>query len=246
MRLLAPLFSLALLACSTASLAADVTDEMTQQISAKLKIVNDSIQIRSIKASPIDGLYEVEVNTGETIFTSASGDHFMLGNLFEIQGNRFVNLSEQRKKGQRADTLKRLKTEDMVIFSPKGEVKATVYAFTDVDCGYCQKLHAEMAEYNELGIEVRYLAFPRAGVGSKTYNEMVSVWCADDRQQAMTLAKSGGTVPAKECDNPVAAQYALGQEFGVTGTPALVLEDGSLMPGYVPAAKLASYLVQEL
>lgn len=242
MRLRAPLFSLALLAFSSVSLAAEVTDEMIQQITSKLLIVNESIQVRSIQPSPIEGLYEVEVNTGELIFTSASGNHFMLGNLFEIQGNRFVNLSEQRKKGQRAETLKVLNKDDMVIFSPKGEVKATVYAFTDVDCGYCRKMHSEMAEYNDLGIEMRYLAFPRAGVGSKTYRDMVSVWCADDRQQAMTLSKAGRTIGARECDNPVAAQYALGQDFGVTGTPALVFEDGSLMPGYVPAAKLASYL----
>ncbi len=245
MRLLAPLFSLSLLAISSFSLAAPVTDAMTQQITGKLKVVNESIQVRTIRPSPIDGLYEVEVNTGETIYTSASGDHFMLGNLFEIQGGRFVNLSEQRKKGFRADTLKSLNKEDLVVFSPKGEVKATVYVFTDVDCGYCQKLHDEMAEYNAQGIEIRYLAFPRAGVGSKTYNEMVSIWCADDRQQAMTLAKSGGQVPAKICDNPVATQYSLGQDFGVNGTPALVMEDGSLMPGYVPAEKLASYLTQE-
>ncbi|MEH6472184.1 MAG: DsbC family protein [Halopseudomonas sp.] len=219
---------------------------MTQQITQNLKVVNEAIQVRSIKPSPIDGLYEVEIDTGEIIFTSADGEHFVLGKLFQIQGQRFVNLSEQRKKGQRAETLKTLNTDDMVVFSPEGETKAVVYAFTDVDCGYCQKLHSEMAEYNGLGIEIRYLAYPRAGLKSRTYQDMVSVWCADDRKAAMTTAKSGGQVPIKECDNPVAEHYAMGSDFGVTGTPALVFEDGSLMPGYLPAAKLASYLQQEM
>lgn len=246
MRLSAYLSSLVLLSTSSLTLAAPVTEAMTQAITQNLNVVNDQIQIRAIKPSPIDGLYEVEIDTGEIIFTSANGKHFVLGKLFEVQGQRFVNLSEQRQKTERAQTLKTLKKEDMVIFSPAGEVKSVVYAFTDVDCGYCQKLHGEMAEYNQAGIEIRYLAFPRAGLGSRTYNEMVSVWCADDRKAAMTTAKSGGQVPAKECNNPVAEQYAMGNAFGVTGTPALVFEDGSLMPGYLPAAKLSAYLQQEL
>lgn len=246
MRLSAYLISLALLASSNLTLAAPVTEAMTQAITQNLKVVNQQIQIRTIKPSPIDGLYEVEIDTGEIIFTSADGQHFVLGNLFEIQGQRFVNLSEQRQKTERAETLKSLSKDDMVIFSPEGEVKSVVYAFTDVDCGYCQKLHHEMAEYNKAGIEIRYLAFPRGGLQSKTYRDMVSVWCADDPKAAMTTAKSGGQLASKECENPVAEQYAMGSAFGVTGTPALVFENGSLMPGYLPAAKLSAYLQQEM
>lgn len=246
MRLSAYLFSLLMLAGSGLTLAAPVTEVMAQAITQNLKVVNQAIQIRSIKPSPIEGLYEVEIDTGEIIFTSADGQHFVLGKLFEIQGQRFVNLSEQRQKSERAETLTRLNTDDMIVFSPQGEVKSVVYAFTDVDCGYCQKLHSEMAEYNQAGIEIRYLAFPRAGLQSRTYQEMVSVWCAEDRKAAMTTAKTGGQVPLKACDNPVADQYALGNAFGVTGTPALVFEDGSLMPGYLPATKLSAYLQQNL
>jgi thiol:disulfide interchange protein DsbC len=246
MRLSAYALSLSLLAGSSFVQAAPVTEAMTQAITKNLKVVNQSIQVRAIKPSPIDGLYEVEIDTGEIIFTSATGDHFVLGKLFQIQGQRFVNLSEQRQKGERAVTLKGLSKDDMVIFAPSGETKAVVYAFTDVDCGYCQKLHNEMAEYNEAGIEIRYLAFPRAGLQSRTYQEMVSVWCADDRKAAMTTAKSGGQVPLKDCANPVADQFAMGSAFGVTGTPALVFEDGSLMPGYLPAAKLSAYLQENM
>ena len=239
MRLPAVLLSLSLFA--TSALAA-VPEAVQQQITANLKKVNSAIAVRTISESPIDGLYEVEFETGEQIFTNREGSHFVLGKLFELQGDRFVNLTEQRKQGYRAEALKALNSDDMVIFAPEGEVKATVYAFTDVDCGYCRKLHREMADYNKLGIEVRYLAFPRAGIGSQTYREMVSVWCADDRAAAMTASKTGGKVESKSCDNPVADQYELGQRFGVTGTPALVFENGELMPGYLPAAQLAAMI----
>ena len=126
----------------------------------------------------------------------------------------------------------------MIIFSPKGETKGAVYVFTDVDCGYCQKLHQEVPQLNAAGIEVRYLAYPRAGLSTPTFDKMVSAWCADDRNAAMNALKIGANVTAKKCDNPVAAQYQLGAAMGVTGTPAIVLEDGTLIPGYKPAAQL--------
>jgi thiol:disulfide interchange protein DsbC len=130
----------------------------------------------------------------------------------------------------------------MLKFKPKGETRAVVSVFTDVDCGYCRKLHLEMADMNALGIEVRYLAFPRAGVGSPTYDKIVSAWCADDRNQALTDLKLGKDIPNRACPNPVAKQYELGHDIGVTGTPAIVLEDGRLLPGYMPAAELAGLL----
>ncbi|MNR46183.1 Thiol:disulfide interchange protein DsbC precursor [compost metagenome] len=116
--------------------------------------------------------------------------------------------------------------------------------FTDTDCGYCQKLHSEVPELNRLGVEVRYVAFPRQGLQSPAYKELVSVWCAKDRQGAMNLAKTRQEVPAAECDNPVAKQYALGQMIGVSGTPAIVLANGKLIPGYQPAAQLAKLALE--
>jgi thiol:disulfide interchange protein DsbC len=116
--------------------------------------------------------------------------------------------------------------------------------FTDTDCGYCQKLHSEVPELNRLGVEVRYVAFPRQGLQSPAYKELVSVWCAKDRQGAMNLAKTRQEVPAAECDNPVAKQYALGQMIGVSGTPAIVLANGKLIPGYQPAPQLAKLALE--
>jgi thiol:disulfide interchange protein DsbC len=131
----------------------------------------------------------------------------------------------------------------MVVYEAVGERKATLTVFTDVDCPYCRKLHAEVEALNDMGIAVRYLAFPRTGLNTETHIKMISTWCAPDRLAMMTSAKRGGDVPKADCENPVASQYQLGREVGVTGTPALVLEDGTILPGYVPAATLGSYLL---
>ena len=117
-----------------------------------------------------------------------------------------------------------------------------ITVFTDIDCGYCRKLHAEMKEYNELGIGISYMFFPRAGLKSESYDKAVNVWCAADQRNAMTMAKAGEAVDAKVCDNPITAHYNAGMAVGVTGTPALVLEDGTLMPGYLPPAQLKQRL----
>jgi thiol:disulfide interchange protein DsbC len=137
--------------------------------------------------------------------------------------------------------LEALDESEMVVFAPENPQK-TVTVFTDFDCTYCRKLHQEVPVLNELGIAVRYLAYPRAGVGSASYDKMVSAWCADDPNTALTDAKMGKAIPQKTCANPVAKQYRLGDDFGVTGTPALILEDGQLLPGYMPASALAARL----
>jgi thiol:disulfide interchange protein DsbC len=103
-------------------------------------------------------------------------------------------------------------------------------------------MHQEIASYNDKGIEVRYLAYPRAGVGSESFNKAVSVWCSDDPKDAITKAKRGEEVPTKQCENPVKDQFELGQQMGVRGTPSLVLESGQMIPGYVPADRLVQML----
>ena len=120
--------------------------------------------------------------------------------------------------------------------------KTHINVFTDVDCGYCRKLHQEIADINKLGIEVRYLAYPRQGLGTETHRRIASAWCADNPNEALTTLKQGGQIPNKQCDNPIAGQYELGQQVGVTGTPAIVTADGRLLPGYMPAPKLAEAL----
>ena len=139
---------------------------------------------------------------------------------------------------------------DMIVYEAVGERKATLTVFTDVDCPYCRKLHGEVEALNNYGIAVRYLAYPRTGLidrstGQKTetYVRMVSTWCSEDRKVMMTTAKRGADIPLTDCESPVEEQFELGREVGVTGTPALVLEDGTMLPGYVPADTLAGYLL---
>ena len=158
-----------------------------------------------------------------------------------LQGG-LVNLAENRRAKKRKALLDELAPEDMVVFSPSGETRTYVHVFTDVDCGYCRKLHQEMADINALGIEVRYLAYPRAGIGTPSHDKLVSAWCADNPNQAMTALKNGLTIPPAMCDNPTASQYELGQQVGVTGTPAIITADGRVLPGYMPAARLAGAL----
>ena len=184
----------------------------------------------------------VEYGNGQLLYGSADGRHLLLGDLLEFGADGLVNRTEERRSLRRKDLLAGVDTGDMVIFSPKGEVKTSVVVFTDVDCGYCRKLHQEMDEINALGIEVRYLAFPRAGPGSRSFEKTVSAWCADDPHKAITELKRGNSVPDRTCPNPVAAQYELGVDLGVTGTPALVTEAGKMLPGYMPAAQLADAL----
>jgi thiol:disulfide interchange protein DsbC len=198
-------------------------------------------QPESIQAAPIDGLYEV-IYGPKLYYVSLDGRYLLSGDLFDLKTR--TNLTEKNRSDARLKTMAKVDESEMIIYKAKGEEKHTVTVFTDIDCGYCRKLHQGMAEMNDLGITVRYLAYPRAGVGSSAYDKAEGVWCAKDRHKAMDKAKSGATPPKANCETPVKAHLALGATVGVTGTPALVLDDGTLMPGYLPPQKLAAALAQ--
>jgi thiol:disulfide interchange protein DsbC len=202
-----------------------------------------SIANYEVATTPVKGLYEVLINNNEILYFSEDGEYLLLGDLRKAD-DKLTNLTEQRMDGVRKAKINNLKEEEMVVFAPEGETKHTLNVFTDVDCFYCVKLHREVDKLNEAGVKVRYMAFPRAGIGSETYRTMVSVWCADDQQAALTAAKNKQKVEPKTCDNPIQAQYKLGQELGVRGTPAILFDNGQLMPGYAPADKLIQMLEQ--
>lgn len=193
----------------------------------------------SIKPTPVTGVYEAKFGT-ELIYVSADGRYFFSGDL--IDGSSRTNLSEQSRTVERKDMLSKVEDKDAVIFKAKGEQKHLLTVFTDVDCGYCIKLHKEVNQLNEAGVSVRYLAYPRAGIGSESYKKIVNVWCADNKQDALTKSKAGETIASKECENPVAKEFELGQKLGVNGTPALFTEDGTMIPGYRPADQLVKIL----
>ena len=216
--------------------------ELGEKLVASLKALNPELEVASVSESGIDGVVLVELAGGGLLYGTADGRHVIEGSLYWLGDGGIVNLTEQRRAVKRRELLAEVDAEDMVVFSPDEPPKASVAIFTDVDCGHCRKLHMEMDEINALGIEVRYLAFPRAGPGSRSYEKTVSAWCAKDAQQAITELKMGGSIPDRSCANPVMEQYELGQAMGVTGTPAIITDEGTLLPGYVPAAELAAAL----
>lgn len=220
-----------------------VKDPVPSAVSETLKsLLNQDFQKASIAPAPIKGLYEVVVGS-EVLYVTADGAHLILGNIVDAKTRE--NLTDNKRDTLRAKAIDSVSEKEMIVFAPEKDTKYTVNVFTDVDCGYCAKFHQEVAALNKAGVKIRYLAFPRAGIDSDTYKRMVSVWCSEDQQQAITDAKARRDVPAKECDSPVRKEYELGKSIGVSGTPALVLSDGELVPGYVPAAKLISYLQQK-
>ncbi|WGL16603.1 DsbC family protein [Microbulbifer bruguierae] len=241
-----PLVAIAslLLAAAGQVAVAEVDAAVASQIKAKLAASSPNAQFGEVRESAVNGLYEVDVNGGNVLFVSKDGGHFIAGDLFQVTPERVVNISEQRRGLSRAAVLKGVDLKDMIVYSPKGETKARIYVFTDVDCGYCQKLHNDVPELNRRGIEVRYLAFPRAGVNSVGYRKIATAWCADDPNKTLTDLKNRKNVPLNVCkDNPVAAQYKLGNEaIDVRGTPTIVMEDGTVVPGYVPPETLAKAL----
>ena len=211
------------------------------RVRAGLATLNDRVAIKDVRAIG-SGLFQVVLASGERLYTVEDGRFLLTGDLYEVSENDIVNLTEMQRNGERLAAIEALNPDDIISFAPSGETKKVVYAFTDIDCGYCRKLHDEVQDYTDLGIEIRYLAFPRAGVGSASFQKYVSAFCAADNKQSLTDAKAGREIPTLNCENPVAAQYELGRMLGVSGTPSLILDSGQMVPGYVPAADLARQL----
>lgn len=228
---------LLLLLLSAAS-SADDYDHVLEHI---LKLRPD-FEFESVEPTSVQGIYKASIVRGPTLYIAEDGKHFFVGDFFLVGDNELVNIAEQELEAERRNLLANTPESEMIIF-PAANKKAHIYVFTDVDCYYCQKLHREMAEMNELGIEVRYLAFPRAGINSPSYRKIATAWCAKDPNAALTDLKAGKDLPENVCENnPVAKQFDLGGRLGVNGTPALVTDRGMLIPGYKPADELAKVL----
>ncbi len=225
--------------CGFALVSAVQANDAEQTIRQALHSMQPDLPIEKITASPMPDLYQVQLKGGRLLYASADGEFLLQGNLFQIQNGQATNLTEQVEQKAIATQINNIPMQEMVVF-PAKDSKTHITVFTDTDCGYCQKLHSEVAELNKLGVEVRYLAFPRQGVGSHGYNTLTSIWCADDPLDAMNEAKARRDVPSKTCKNPIDKQYALGQSVGVQGTPTIILANGQMIPGYQPAKQLAT------
>ncbi|MGH8204905.1 MAG: DsbC family protein, partial [Steroidobacteraceae bacterium] len=186
-------------------------------------------------------LYEVR-SGAEVGYVSTDGRFYVDGDVFDMESKQ--NLTEDVRRKGRLALLASVADQDAIVFAPKGAARHTVTVFTDVDCVYCRKMHSEIGELNRHGIRVRYLMFPRGGPGTESWRKAEAVWCSADRKDALTRAKRGAKVEARKCDTPIAAQYELGRNLGLSGTPGIVTDSGELLAGYANAAYLAAYLAE--
>lgn len=198
----------------------------------------DGLNPENISKSPVSGMYQI-LMPPRIFYASADGRYIFNGDLIDMVDQ--VNVSQGVRNSSVASSVKDVGEDSMIVFG-NSSLKHTVTVFTDIDCGYCRKLHDEIKKYNEAGIRVRYMAFPRAGIGSSAFKKAEAVWCSKDKAQAMTNSKNGLSVQAEKCKNPVAKHYALGESIGIRGTPAIILENGRIIPGYVPAKGLTAEL----
>jgi thiol:disulfide interchange protein DsbC len=221
----------------SASVTAQQQNEAPELAEISQSLAPLGLQVNAVANSPMPGLLQVFTQRG-LFFTSSDGRFFLEGNIYDLQQGELVNDVQMRNYIKQ----KLPSVAGSYIEYKAPDEKYVVYAFTDPTCGYCQKLHNEMKQYNDAGITLRYLAFPRGGLTSKTALDMQHLWCSRNQQKAMDLAKDNKRNPPAMCDNPVKMHYELGQSFGINGTPALVLANGRLIPGYQPVAGLLKQL----
>ncbi len=209
-------------------------DEKEENLKKNLEaVLSQGMVVESIEPSPMPGSYIVKVN-GQTIFATSAGDYLMIGEIYDSV--REVNLGEELRAIDMVRAIESIPESEMILM---GEATGrTVTVFTDIDCTYCRQFHRTVPELQNRGLTVRYLMFPRAGLQSASYDKAVSVWCSPNQAESMTVAKSGGAVEPLTCDNPVAQQYALGQQIGVRGTPTIILDNGQVIPGFVDMDEL--------
>ncbi len=223
---------LALVTLSGSALAEDKTgvDAIVEQL--------PGVDPKDVVPAPIDGIYEIALGP-QIAYISGDARYLLKGEIIDLTTN--VNLTNQRRNAARAGLVKEVSDQEVIAFGPK-DAKHTITVFTDIDCGYCRKLHREMDQLNDLSVRVQYMFFPRSGPGTASWKKAESVWCSADRNDALTRAKSGESVDAESCATPVGDQYNLGKQVGLRGTPAILLENGELIAGYLPAPQLLKKL----
>ena len=220
-----------------------MAESMPEALTENLSVNGQSMPVENVNETPMEGIYQVQLTNGETFYANADGSYFLVGDLYANQESGLVNLTEQEGNQERAEVIAAIPEEERIIFRGVGEPKATIVVFTDTSCPYCTRLHETVPELNEAGVAVHYLAFPRSGMNGEAARVMQQAWCADNPQQSLTDAKQGKALSGSaSCDNPVASQYQTGIALGVQGTPAIILPDGQLVPGFVPPERLLAML----
>jgi thiol:disulfide interchange protein DsbC len=228
--------ALVLLVC--APLAQAAKDDDAKARAAVQKLVGN-MKIEAFEKSPIDGYFQAAVGS-QLLYVSADGRYILQGTLYDADAK--LDLTAMRLARVNVAKLDAYPEANRISFAPSSEPKYKVTVFTDIDCGYCRKMHSHIAEYNERGIQVDYLFFPRSGPGTASFAKAESVWCAKDRKSAFTAAKAGADPAPLQCDNPIEEEYKLGMQVGVDGTPAVFAPDGSKIGGYLTPDQLQAQL----
>ena len=233
-RRLAPLLALPL-GLTAAGLSAQTLTK--EELASKL----NGIEANDISDSPVPGVYQVAVGAS-VAYVTADGRYIIRGDIYDVETS--ANVTEETRAHARLEMLEAVDPKSMIVFKPaSGDVKHTIHIFTDIDCGYCRQFHREIDKVTALGIEVHYLFYPRTGPNTESWAKADQVWCAPNRNAALTRAKLGGEIPeGQACSTPVESQYELGRLIGVRGTPAIFSDRGELIGGYLPPATLAKLL----
>ena len=207
------------------------------------QVLPAGMSVKGIKQSQVDSLFVVDIGDLQPIYASKDGNFFLYGEMYAIKNGELLNTTKQEISLNRKAILdSELSEKDFITFAATDE-KHVITVFTDVDCGYCRKFHGEIEDYNAQGITVNYVAFPRSGLESESYNKIVSAWCSSDPKGTLTALKEGRDPALKLCqDHPVEDHYLLGQRIGITGTPAIISSSGDLLPGYLPPMELLKKL----
>ncbi len=213
------------------------------EIKAKLNgIIPEEISVDKVDDTYSPNFFSVELSDGSLFFVTADGEFIINGDLYQIEKNYLINFSDLRDSKKRINRILEINPNDFITFKPK-QRKTDIYVFTDVDCGYCRKLHSEISSYLEKGIQVNYLAYPREGLESETYQKMNTAWCSKDPQESLTTLKLGKTIKSNNCSKKVVSKhYNLAKEFNVQGTPTIILDDGFLLAGYHSAEEILNFL----
>jgi len=213
---------------------------LAEEVPAELAAMFPGLTAPQVRLAPVPGFYEVRVGA-QILYVTTDGRFLIQGELFDVASE--TNLTEQRRASARAESVNEAGEATMIVFAPEN-YQHTITVFTDIDCGYCRRLHREINDYLALGIRVRYLFFPRSGPGTESWTKAQQVWCSPNRQDAMTRSKMGEVLVVPPCNpTPIQGHYDLGRDLGIRGTPAIISDNGDLIPGYMPAAELQRALV---
>ncbi len=253
MKYLIYVFSLIILFASNSVYAASSLDpstvdrkHVTEALERLSKATDHKLTLDSINLTPISGLLEV-ISEANILYISSDGKYLVSGDLIDLSKDKEDwNLTDLTARKIRAKLLAAFPAKDMIIYPSSKKQIGSVTVFTDFDCGYCRKMQDDIDEYSDAGIEIRYMAFPRSGPGSPSYEKAVTVWCAKDRETAFTLAMAGKELPKNNCkDNPVYKEFDLGRKLGVSGTPTMFLANGVKIPGYIKAHELVKIIKKQ-